>query len=72
MVIQNAGRGGEDHREKFVTDGEGYMSMIRHITSLLPSDLVGPTNIVGIDDSIDELTNFYSQSLNGPFERYRY
>lgn len=70
MIIQNAGREGDDHRKRFITDQTAYLDMLRHIMTLgEPSkhevpDIVDPeTDIAGLDD-------FYGNRLDGYFERY--
>lgn len=70
MVIQNAGREGDDHRERFVTDHAQLMAMASHVRSLMKPE--EPRDVVAIDADLPELTDFYGQSLAGPFEQYRY
>lgn len=69
MVIQNAGREGDDHHARFITDPENYKKMLSYIKSMIPwKDVEIPhcdpdQDIVGLD-------SFYGNSLNGYFERY--
>ena len=72
MIIQNAGREGDDHSRRFITDSETFFQMISYIRTLL-------VNIVKIDNKIlainaDEhnarLTEFYGNKLDGYFEKY--
>jgi hypothetical protein len=73
MIIQNAGREGDDHRARFITDPELYAQMCTHIASLIINvQQLELTDVVDINDDIDGLTEFYGNELNGPFERYRY
>jgi hypothetical protein len=73
MVTQNAGREGDDHRARFVTDEGRYRELLALVRSLLPvraepvADLVDPGADCG-----DRLTEFYHARLGGHFERSRY
>lgn len=71
MIIRNAGREGDDHSSRFITDSELYDKMIMYIKGIMPISGVD-TDVVKIDTDIPDLTIFYDQSLDGPFERYRY
>jgi hypothetical protein len=71
MIIQNAGREGDDHAKRYITNFEKYTEMIRYIISLIeitkevsPSDIIDPN----MDD--EKLTKFFSIDLNSHFERY--
>jgi len=71
MIIQNAGREGDDWTERFITNFEFYVGMVGYIQTLVPTsridtngDYVSPnTDIKGLDD-------FYGNNLDGYFERY--
>lgn len=72
MIIQNAGREGDDHKKRFITDESAYISMVQYIKSLLPvlfetkiEDVVDP------EEEIDKLDKFYDGELNGYFSRYQ-
>lgn len=71
MVIQNAGREGDDHRARFITDPEAYKRMLSYIKSLVPCE-VPKIESVGADEEINSLVSFYDHSLGGHFEPYRY
>jgi len=69
MVIQNAGRGGDDHQDRFITDYPKYQSMVKYIRELIgehdiPDDLCDP------EADIPQLTEFYNQELDGVFKHY--
>ena len=72
MIIQNAGREGDDHRAKFVTDLDGYIKMVGYIASLLPNEYRESVKTVSIEDDLPELTEFYGQRLDDPFHRHTY
>lgn len=73
MIIQNAGREGDDHERRFITDPEGFRALVKHLREFLKineeplDDVVEPNAVLG-----RELISFYSNSLDGLFERYRY
>ncbi len=68
MVIQNAGREGDDHQERFITDVEQFSKMVGFIRSLVPPEQI---DVYDPNQQIDGLTSFYGNSLDGPFEYYR-
>lgn len=69
MVIQNAGREGDDHVGRFVTDAGLYTKAAAYLASLSrPSD--GKTTFVSPDEEVPGLTDFYGTSLDGSFRRY--
>ena len=70
MVIQNAGREGDDHRERFITDPEAFKRMLSYIKSLVPCELPKIPSFAA-DAEIKGLIDFYGQSLDGIFERHR-
>ena len=74
MIIRNAGREGDDHASRFVTDRERYIQMVSHILSLQKLDESGieGEDFVDPDEEVTELLEFYGNSLFGWFERYRY
>ena len=75
MIIQNAGREGDDHAERFITNKAAYIRMIDFISPLTPTQadtLPATIKTVGMDADIPELTEFYGQRLDQPFERYTY
>lgn len=70
MVTQNAGREGDDHARRFITDAEAYKDMVQYIDHECVKQ-----NLVNIeshdpDADIDGLETFYGNTLRGYFERY--
>lgn len=63
MVIQNAGREGDDHRVRFITDAENYKRMLHYISTLLEEDDV-TLESVDPDEDIPTLDTFYGYSMN--------
>lgn len=72
MITQNAGREGDDHRERFITDHAHYTQMVAYLMTLNQAKFEKPADVVGIDDEIPGLTEFYGNSLDGRFEHYRH
>jgi hypothetical protein len=70
MIIQNAGREGDDHEERFITNKELYVEMIKFIQTLVPSQFDEIPDIVDENDDIIGLDEFYGNKLDGHFERY--
>jgi len=73
MITQNAGREGDDHTARFITNEHAYKKMVAYIKAMLPiSDEEEITDIVSADDDFPGLTDFYGNNLDGFFERYRH
>lgn len=75
MIIQNAGREGDDHVARFITDRSGYYDMVRHIMTLRQPDEVeegDDSEYIDIDAERPDLLEFYGNHYDGYFERYRY
>lgn len=68
MIIQNAGREGDDHFARFVTNGPLLNEMASHIRTLCQS--YECVEIVDINKDNPSLTNFYGQDLEDEFEKY--
>lgn len=68
MVLQNAGREGDDCSQRFVTDEERYRRMVAYLFTLIKHDDSIAT--VDPDKDIKDLTSFYGNELDGHFERY--
>lgn len=68
MVIQNAGREGDDHRERFVTNKKKLNEMVCYLKSL--QDVADYCEEVDADVKYKCLTSFYGNDLDGKFERY--
>lgn len=71
MVTQNAGREGDDHSARFITNPEGYRQMISYLRSLTKTN-EDNHDVVNVEDDIPDLTSFYGNSLDGEFHHYRY
>lgn len=63
MVIQNAGREGDDHAQRFITDPEAYRELVGHIASLLPIDDPDGSDVVDPNETRSDLTTFYGDDL---------
>lgn len=71
MITQNAGREGDDHAARFITDMDGVMRMAQFIISLKPVEHIAEEGkLVGLDEDIPSLTKFYGQRLDDPFHRH--
>ncbi|MEC4565382.1 hypothetical protein L8C07_05445 [Paenibacillus sp. CMAA1739] len=69
MIIQNAGREGDDHRRRFITDKEKYKEMIKYIHTLLETDSE-VADCYDPNDDIPDLDSFYGHTLDGTFKRH--
>lgn len=74
MVIQNAGREGDDHEARFITDTESFNNMCRYIEMISnKGDEEVVEDVYSEDQEIgSKLTTFYGNTLDGYFERYSY
>ena len=71
VIIQNAGREGSDHVERFITDGHLFAEMIHYIrTTLIQYEEDGITIVINPDDDRNDLDDFYGNHLSGIFERH--
>ena len=75
MVIQNAGREGDDYSNRFIIDTDVYSKAILHLKILIasqPVEILQETKerYCDRDSEIETLTDFYGNELNGYFERY--
>lgn len=71
MIIQNAGREGDDHAASFITDMEQYRVMIGYLATLQKHDDV-KDRTVNPDTDVPNLTSFYGNELGGYFSPYGY
>lgn len=69
MIIQNAGREGDDHRKRFVTNKELYIKMVQYIMNLLLVDK-DIDDICDENDDISGLASFYGYKLDGHFDTH--
>lgn len=63
MVIQNAGRDGDDHVGRFVTDPQAYYDMVRYLAGFAGKDPYKVIELVSPDQDIHDLDSFYGESL---------
>lgn len=65
MIIQNAGREGDDWVRRIVTDHQLYTDMVEHIQSILPTQDHTKDDVVDPDVDTDDLISFYGYRLDG-------
>ncbi len=72
MVIQNAGREGDDHARRFISDWPLFLQMCTHLKQL--ADLKAPeieqADVIGADEANDKLDFFYKNRLDGRFVQF--
>lgn len=74
MIIQNAGREGDDWAKRFVTSEYTYRAAVKYLKSIaLVPEVTDMTNDL-VDPEVDNgsLTAFYGNSLDGHFEQNHY
>ena len=57
MVIQNAGREGDDYARRFITDKEGFFAMVDYIRKLMNTEI--EDRIYSPHEDIEDLIKFY-------------
>lgn len=78
MLIQNAGREGDDHARRFVSSSDGFAKLIMHLRQEAARLKPEHDDVVVVDIDLDDaqsshkLAEFYGNHLDGHFERYRY
>ena len=75
MIIRNAGREGDDHHSRFITDGGRYFEMLKYLSTLCrfqDKDQQPVIDLVAPDDDIPDLETFYGNSLNYSKDHHRY
>lgn len=70
MILQNAGREGDDHRERYITNITLYEQMLSYMKSLIGTESLSDDCCIDEYKDYDFLDTFYGNSLNGKFERY--
>ncbi|MCY9308843.1 hypothetical protein MOF23_07650 [Bacillus inaquosorum] len=63
MIIQNAGRDGDDHRERFITDEKAYENLVSYVKGLIPKEEVNNPDLIDLEEDITGLSEFYGWSL---------
>jgi hypothetical protein len=71
MIVQNAGREGDDHARRFMLDPELYRDMLCYLagafaalkTSETCSSLEVKRDLLGMDEDRADLTDFYGNNL---------
>lgn len=72
MVIQNAGREGDDHAKRFVTNVAQYEAMVAYLRSLLPPDAHGHiADVWSPEVDIPNLDIFYGYHIDEVNETVR-
>jgi hypothetical protein len=66
MIVQNAGREGDDYSDRFITAPDTYDLAIKYLASLVEPDEAQETDIVDPAQDIETLDNFYGARLDGP------
>lgn len=64
MIIQNAGREGDDHAKRFITDIELYSTMVDYLLTLQNKPQIRERDVISDDVDMPELTNFYGHDLS--------
>ena len=67
MVIQNAGREGDDYAKRYVTDRDAYTKMVGYLLSLMRTGNFSDT-VHDMDEDIPDLGTFWGYSLGGTFD----
>jgi hypothetical protein len=70
MIIQNAGREGDDHYRRFITDLDAYLAATRYLKSICTIPDLIHEDVVKLDAEITGLTDFYGNRLDGHFEMF--
>jgi hypothetical protein len=69
MIVQNAGREGDDYSARFITDATLFREMCQHIKELLPVDQNYIEEICS-NTKTEGLIEFYGNHLDDNFEHY--
>lgn len=72
MIIQNAGREGDDHKARYITSKDYYIKMVQYLATFLAEDTHGGVtdDVVDINHRHPQYGFFYGQHLNGKFKRH--
>lgn len=69
MIVQRAGREGDDHIARFVTDAGTYGEMIKYLREITAEE-EEISEHVAPDAEVEGLDRFYGYSLDGSFDRW--
>jgi len=61
MIMTSAGRGNQDHQDRFITDEALYWKAVEYLRSLVPAEPI--QDLTDIDAELPDLTRFYGHSL---------
>ena len=67
MVIQNAGREGDDHAKRFITDINLFKELCVHVREFYTLEPRSYKDIYNPNDEVEGLTEFYNNSLDDDF-----
>lgn len=70
MIVQNAGRESDDHVARYITDETLFRELVAYVRSRIVPEDPFPVNTIDLHEDMAELTYFYGQALEGPFEPY--
>jgi hypothetical protein len=70
MIVQNAGRGGQDHENRFITDTKVFVAFISALYEITTSQT--KYDVIDPDEDRNDLDFFYDQHLNQTFEYWNY
>jgi hypothetical protein len=70
MVFKNAGREGDDHVGRVITDEVKFFELCMVIREMAPLDITQTNDFHSADKEIPDLANFYGNYLDGDFEQY--
>jgi hypothetical protein len=71
MIVQNAGREGNDHNDRFITNVAQYKKFVAAIQALLINDN-DLSDVIDVNEERPDLDRFYDQSLHEPFAYWSY
>lgn len=70
MITQNAGREGDDHYKRFITDVETFKEFVQYVKQLSDTQEYYLDDVISPEKDFPELTAFYGNKLNGEFKKY--
>jgi hypothetical protein len=63
MVVQCAGRSGQDHRVRFITNETLYAQAVEYLRSLERVEVMNSDDVIGADEPRADLATFYGRTL---------